>query len=353
MTDSNSRLRHRLTASLVLSLLFATAGCSAGPKTGAVKSRPVVRAVFSNVAPKVDGRDEAVWKKAPAAAIKIIKTGEIVQVKALYTKTRIYVKAYYPDKTHDFIDRPWVFDGTSWKQRGQQDSLCFIWNINDSIRGFNERGFSILTQGLEQNRHPWEILVNGGSARAAPAWFKKQLGDFWSTGLQLPYGKAEDWVLKPNQSTWANGDWNIQLINQHDQYPNVAPWVLNKAPDWSQPIWRLRDGLTIKEDPYPVRTDMVDIAGYKPQPGEVQPFIIYSSRQARWGGSKDDIDGAESWSRGFWTVEMGRPLNTGHADDIQFAPEKRTVYTFGLLVRRGGSQYEPTGPVSFEFEPQK
>lgn len=268
----------------------------------------------------------------------------------LYTKRNIYVQAVYPDATHDYIDRPWMFNGTAWKQKGQQDSLCFIWNIDNSIRGFNERGFAILTKGLELDKHPWEIAIDGGKLSEAKPWFRAQKGDFWSTGLQLPYGKAEDWVLKEDKARWANGDWHLQLRNQHDANKNGVPWLLNKSKDWSRPIWVLRPGLTIEQDPHPVRADMVDAAGYTPTAGEVQPFIVYVSRQARWGGSKDDVDGAETWQKGVWTVEMGRLLDTGHNDDISFKPASGKTYYFGLLVRREGRRYEPTDPVRLVFK---
>lgn len=344
-------------AALILLILISTlglvsAGC-ANFETITPAGPPVVKAARVTAGPKVDGLDDAVWKQAPVTKVKIIQTGENVDVQALYTKDRVYVRAHYPDSTHDYIDRPWIFDGAKWKQQGQQDSLAFVWNINDSLHGFNEHGFSILTQGLEENRHPWEIYIEGGNAAKAPAWFAAQKADFWSTGLQLPYGKAEDWALRPQRLLPSGADWIIRLVNQHDQYPGEAPWVLNKTVDWSRPVWILKPGLTLEEDPYPVQADLVDIDGHTPVAGERQPFVVYRSRQARWGGSKDDVDGAEHWAGGFWTVEMGRPLNTGHDDDIQFAPGQNKTYTFGLLVRRRGSRYEPTGPIKFVFEPQK
>ncbi len=332
-------------------LCLSLGGCAsdAAPKLPAA-SAPTVKAVYTKIAPNIDGKSDAVWKTAPETRVKLLETNETINLRFLYTNTSIYVKATYPDSTHDYIDRPWRFDGQKWKQIGQQDSLCLIWNINDSIRGFNARGFDILTRGLEENRHPWDIEIDGGKQATVPAWFKAQKGDFWSTGLQLPYGKAEDWVLKTGKARWSNGDWHIKLVNQHDAFTDTAPWVLNKAADWTRPIWILKPGLTLQADPYPVSADVIEVGDHVPVAGEMQPFIVYRTRQARWGGSKDDIDGAEAWRTGIWTVEMRRPLNTGHNDDISFQPKGGRAYNFSLLVRRTGSRYQPTDPVKLVFD---
>jgi hypothetical protein len=311
---------------------------------------PVLSAAYAKKAPTVDGAGEALWKAAPITKMKLKETGESVEVQALFTDTDIYVKAVYPDPTHDYIDRPWRFDGQAWSQIGQQDSLCFIWNVSDSIRDFNTKGFDVLDSGLALDQHPWDIYIDGGKADDVEPWFERQQGDFWSTGLQLPYGYAEDWVMKFDKKTWADGAWRAKVLNQHDAFVDGAAWSINKNDEWTQPRWALKPGIDLLTYPYPVLADMVDYADHAPVAGELQPFVVYNSREARWGGSKDDIPGVEKWSDGMWTVEMSRALDTGHNDDIQFDPGSGDDYYFGLLVRREGRRYEPTGPARMIFK---
>ena len=65
--------------------------------------------------------------------------------------------------------------------------------------------------------------------------------------------------------------------------------------------------------------------------GETAPKFI--SQQP--SGSRADIQAKGQWHEGFWSVELARPLETGHNDDVQFKPDK--TYLFGL------SRYEIAG----------
>jgi len=304
-------------------------------------------------APVVDGLIDPIWQTVPETTVRLTEGEGDVSLKFLYTKTSIFCLVRYPDSSHNYIDRPWVFKDSSWRQEGQSDSVVLFWNTGDSIIGFNERGFGMLTDGLKQDEHPWNIAIEGTSLDKRDAKWRGQRGDFWSTGLQLPYGKAEDWVFKEDMKRQAVRDWKPRILVQHDENKFGVPWVLNKNADRTRPSYAYKPGFDLTNNPYPVLADMVPIeTAAAPSPGDTVPFIVYKSREARWGGSKDDIDGAETWQDGVWTVEMGRALDTGHADDARFTPGASTRYVFGILLRREGRRYEPTAPVELIFEPQ-
>lgn len=301
--------------------------------------------------PAIDGAAENAWNKAPVTTIKT-KTGVPISLRFLYDDSYIYVNASYPDSTHDYIDRYWEFDGEKWFQHNQQDSLVLFWDMNDSILGFDKKGFSVMTYGLGLDQHPWDVKRGGSVKNRTSTTFLRQKADWWSTGLQLPYGKLEDWFFSYDRNETLKGGKGPVIRVQHDSF-NVegAPWVLNKTPDWRTPTMILKPGLTLESAPYATMEQMTDMPpDFKPTPGYKVPFIVYKSRDARWGGSKDDVTGTDKWKAGRWTVEARRPLNTGHADDIIFAPSTEKDYIFGLLLRRSGRQYEPTKPLILSFE---
>ena len=70
-----------------------------------------------------------------------------------------------------------------------------------------------------------------------------------------------------------------------------------------------------------------------------------------YGGSFDDIDGVYEWANKSWTSLFGRKLNTGHADDIQFSPDKKDAkYYFAILLRTNGDNFVHSAPMVLEFE---
>jgi hypothetical protein len=69
------------------------------------------------------------------------------------------------------------------------------------------------------------------------------------------------------------------------------------------------------------------------------------------GGDSADIRGRASWSDGYWTLELRRPLRTSHKRDVQLDPSTKN-YSFGLAVWDGatGDQHQVATIVKLRFE---
>jgi hypothetical protein len=49
-------------------------------------------------------------------------------------------------------------------------------------------------------------------------------------------------------------------------------------------------------------------------------------------GSRADIRAKGTWKNGVWTIEFGRKLRTGNADDLQLDPASGKKYLFGVSI---------------------
>lgn len=142
------------------------------------------------------------------------------------------------------------------------------------------------------------------------------------------------------------------ILLQHDASENGKPWIRNVVTieGKERPKYTLREGLTVDTAPRPYMEDMVEITDYSSfRKGDRVPAVI-GLRGERWGGSKDDIITKAEWNAQKWTIEMGRKLNTGHSDDIQFSLNSSpSYYRFVIIVRDGGKGYAISSPVSLEL----
>ena len=112
-------------------------------------------------APKLDGvADDAVWKSAAVVSFKAVKGANFKDgkgetqgtVQAAYVGDMLYLLVTYDDPTLSVQRSPFVkkADGTWEKMKDPddkggdnnkvyEDKMALIWNIDDSIFGFNER----------------------------------------------------------------------------------------------------------------------------------------------------------------------------------------------------------------------
>ena len=94
----------------------------------------------------IDGlAEEASWDSARPLTVRA-KYGGIgtvdVEVKALYDDEYIYIYTRWKDDAENATKGIWVYNGTTgtWNTSENEDRIAFMWNINDSIRGFNIAG---------------------------------------------------------------------------------------------------------------------------------------------------------------------------------------------------------------------
>ena len=288
----------------------------------------LLTAVKVDQGPTIDGVAEALWDQAPALQVPVFgganNGSTLVSLKSVYTSDSIYFLVQWSDPTESLRRFPWQkqADGT-WKQLKDpnagpgdeniyyEDKFAFIWNINDSIQGFN-------TNGCFVTCHPGEGKPYGNKYTANPG----EIGDIW-------HWKA----VRTNP------------VNQvDDQYVDNTRYDPVKAPEAgrkSDPrfLGGYRDNVNADKTA-PAFTDenqpappywIYDVAK-KPfvdtyAAGDEVAGIIVSHFQ----GDRGDITGKGVWKNGVWTLEIARKLVTGSRFDVQF-DDLSKGYFFGVAV---------------------
>ncbi|MBM3706320.1 MAG: hypothetical protein FJW66_07345, partial [Actinobacteria bacterium] len=162
----------------------ATAGETA-PATEAVElPENAVVSVKVDAAPAIDGKIDDIWAQATATEISTSggtnTESTTVILKSVYTDDQVFFLAQWDDPGDSKQRAPWQKqdDGT-WKKLTTsdksdentyyEDKLAMIWNINDSISGFNEAGCMITCHaGEAEKAYGNKYTQNEG-----------ELGDIW------------------------------------------------------------------------------------------------------------------------------------------------------------------------------
>ena len=344
---------------LVLVGLLTWTGCrSDSPSTPASPpTKDIVEAVSVTQAPVVDGLGgDAAWDRA--AGLKVpTEGGPEVTVKSVISGDRIYFLASWKDETNDAVDEVWQFDGQTWQKGLIDDAFAILFNTDNSIKGFNKEGCQILCHKEGADPSAARMLIEG-SASGRDLWSgRSQRGDLWdiSLGVSNVRGEVNDYYFGIDP-IYLQHPAAIQptIFRQHDQFINRAPFIKNYQIDptdgKTKPKYRLKEGLTVENTPYPLTSQVEPITDYSVfNPGDRIPYMLFESEDDKWGGSRDDIKGKGVWKDGQWTVEINRKLDTGHDDDIQFkVPREGTnYYVLALAVfDRTIVSHNPSRPVS-------
>ncbi len=193
-----------------------------------------------------------------------------------------------------------------------EDKWSIIWNVNDSIAGFNQNGCAVLC-------HVGEGKPFGNKYTANPG----EIGDMWHMkgSRNGVYGQVDDQYVdntrydkEKTPNAGRKGDpggpdyKSFGLVNGKPEFMNKDGKAANAGG-----TYYVRDG------------DQVAFDDSKFKAGdEVASYIVY-----RLLGDRADIQVAYRWQNGIWTYEVARKLTTGSPYDIQFGDAGKT-YTFGI-----------------------
>ncbi len=279
--------------------------------------------------------DDPIWAKAAATSVKIssganFKDGSSnVTIKAAYVGDTLYMFVQWEDPTQSARRSPFVkqADGT-WKKLSDpddkggdnnkfyEDKLAMIWNIGNSIKGFNETGcFSVCHAG-----EPGKAFGNKYTASAG------EVGDIWHwksirTG---PVGQVDD-------------QWLDDTRYDKDKAPEAGRKSDAKTAGSYADI-TLKDGKPefMSKDAKPANaggtywlldSDKVPFDDSKFKPGDEVASILIAPAT----GDRGDISAASVWKDGKWTLALSRKLVTGSKTDVQFDKLDATYY-FGIAA---------------------
>lgn len=319
-----------------------------GPK-GALVAYPV------DAAPTLDGvADDAVW--ANAEAIKIdVQNGfnnfeTTAELKAVYTADTVYFLLSYEDPTESWYRYPWVKqeDGT-WKQDkdpndkggdnnlNYEDKFAMIWNINNSIATFNEKGCGAVCHDGENA----DIKPYGNKYTAAEG----ELGDIWHWKSVRNLNQIDDQYLDWTTIDTSSPEAQAKTIEagRHSDAKDSGGYADNFAsmPDPNDATKTVADksmpgfissgydattgypGYILESEKVAVTKEELDAM----PAGTIIPAIIKSEIV----GDRGQISAGWKWADGKWTLEFSRALVTGSETDVQF-DDLSAQYFFGLAI---------------------
>lgn len=227
-------------------------------------------------APVIDGlsKDKA-WESAKAITVRDKRVDVDVTIKTVYTKEMVFFLVRYPDSSEDRLHKPWVWNKEIEAYMlgpQREDTFTFKWNIGNKevdLSNFSDDNYT------------------------ADIWYYK-------ANRTCPCGYADD------------------------KFHILSSTSGKKSKKLTSKTGKKR---------YLVRIADEGISCYKKRlltsyQGELQNQ--YESRTPEH--SRADIRAKGVWKNEYWTIEFGRKLNTGHADDIRFDPVSGKKYQFGISI---------------------
>ena len=319
-----------LTTAVAMAFVF---GCATKQESAAPN---VLVAAKVASAPSLDGLgDDAAWAQARPIRVKLSdganfggKGETTATLKAVYSGDTVYFLVQYADPTNSIRRGPYQkqADG-SWKKlkdpadKGGDDNVYYedkwamIWNIGNSIAGFNEQGCTVMCHAGEPGK-PY-----GNKYSDKPG----EIGDIWHMKGQrtAPLGQVDD-----------------QYVDHTRFDAKTAPGAGRKSdpggPEYrgfnlvnGKPEFMNRDGKATNAGGtyYIADGNQVPFDDSKFKPGdEVASFLIYPLKADR-----ADVKVATRWSNGQLTSEVSRKLVTGSKFDVQFG-DLAAQYAFGFAA---------------------
>ena len=319
----------------VLAALVASAiaGCTGIESTTPQNTLVVGKAAS---APKLDGSgNDAAWATAAPLQVKLSgganfggKGETTVTLKAVTAGDMIYFLVRYADPTNSVRRGPYQKQANgTWKKlsdpndKGGDDNVYYedkwsiIWNIDDSIAGFNESGCAVLCHAGEEGK-PYGNKYTSKAGELGDMWHMKgsRNGVFGQVDDQYVDHTRFDAKTAPNAGR--KGDpggpdyKGFGLVNGKPEFMNKDGKAANAGG-----TYYIKDG------------DQVAFDDGKFKPGdEVASYVVYKLL-----GDRGDIQVAYRWANGTWTYEVARKLVTGSKFDVQFNNRDKT-YHFGVAA---------------------
>lgn len=86
-----------------------------------------------------------------------------------------------------------------------------------------------------------------------------------------------------------------------------------------------------------------------PRPKENKGARVSNVAPQKASGSIADVSAKGLWKDGAWSLEFGRALNTGHADDVAFKPGQRLLGQIAVFNRGEAEHKSVSEPLVFDF----
>ncbi len=304
---------------------------------GAAAQQNTLTAVKVDKAPSLESlAGDPAWSGANSVTVNLnggqnFKDGKTVaNFRAVYTADALYILFSYDDTTQSFRRSPFQkqADGTWTKLKDPKDTggdnnlvyedkWAFIWNINNTIKGFDKQG-CYATCHDEERTKPYGNKYTESAGEIGDIWHMKSVRGGVSLGqpdnqyvdhTRYDKEKSRDAGRKSDAKT-GGGYEDVKLVNGKPEFMNKDGKAANKGGTY----W-------LKAEDKAPFDDSKFVAG-----DEVASIIV-----SKFTGERGNLSGAGKWADGKWTYVVSRKLTTGSPYDVQFK-DLGAAYQFGFAA---------------------
>lgn len=285
-----------------------------------------VTSQYVSTPPQLDGVTDPVWDSADEASFQVVgganTSSTQIAVKSVYTRDRVYFLFRWDDPTESFRRFPWVkqTDGT-WKRLTDgpsgdenvyyEDKLAVIWNIDNSISGFNQAGCMMACHAGEAGK-PYGNKYTGNSGEKGDIWH-------WKSVRTGSVAQTDDQYL--DDARWSA---TVPEAGRHSDPSLGGGYKDNKNEAGTAPAYMAPSGAN--QGYWLLDADKVPFVDTF-QPGDEVASILV----APLTGDRGELPTMAQHSGGTWTLELSRSLVTGSDKDVQFTDLAQPYY-FGVAV---------------------
>ena len=317
---------------LVAAAVAALFGCAADQGTMAPN---VLVAAKVATPPTLDGNaNDIAWAQARPITVKVTdganfggKGETTATLKAVYSGDTVYFLVQYADPTDSVRRGPFQkqADGKWIKLRDPadkggddniyyEDKWAMIWNINNSVAGFNENGCAVMCHAGEDPK-PYGNKYTSKEGELADMWHSKGMRTATLGHVDDQYVDHTRWS-KTTPNAGRKGDpggpeyQGFSLVGGKPPFMNPDGKAANRGG-----AYNMVDG---KQVPF---NDSLF------RPGDE----VASFKSIPLKGDRADLKVATKWSKGLHTSEVSRRLTTGSKFDVQFS-DLNAQYAFGFAA---------------------
>jgi len=311
-------------------------------------------------APKMDGNSlDDVWNIALETKVSTWKLGKgspqsgtPVFIRSVYDGSSIYFAFRWPDKIrHDRMGQ-WLFSGGRWQAKVDwPDALALHWQATAKVDDFSQGGCAVLChstgrfkafprmatrkEGALVDEWYWNAFAAARAGRPGDGFLDHRI-EFVPPGSKKPELRGSLPAISAAHGSDSSGERIPKTVGG-------IPLILNaKETEGKPPIpqFYLESGQRVSLQPS---------ATGEPK----EKFLPLYESGIPESGDSADIRGRATWSDGYWTLELRRPLKTPHKRDVQLDPSLKN-YSFGLAVWDGATadQHQTATIVKLRFESQ-
>jgi hypothetical protein len=319
---------------LIMLALLAACGGGTADTTGSAETSATLLTATKVDATSLDANADY-WADAPVLSVdtKAALEGELdgptVKMQAAYDDEYVVIRSEWADPNESVMKDAWAWDGTAFTQSGDEDRIMIAWPIGNNAE-FANKGCAAACHNTSENQDEWWMGSEDPNIRY-DNWH-------WKAARTNPVGYSDD--------QW----WNVLEdpadpgSSRRGDARDSGGYTDNVNDDETGPLFMSSVGTG---ETFIYAEDVVDLDTALLAAGDVIPgFSI-----AKPIGSRGDIEASGVWANGNWVVVQRRLLNTGHDDDVTFAPPRPVP--FGLsVVDNGGGLPHTVGPdvLTLEWE---